>query len=200
MYPSEEGRLLAMRLIPSFLACAAALVACGGSTSTLGSGSQGSSSVSGTAGGQPVTTVDEVGLSGTEVQNGITVAYAGAAITNVPGTCAVLERHGDPPSATVLLVAVGVEGSTVPPGTYVVGAQSTQTAQATYFSQDAACKQTLNLNATSGTVTLTAASGAFVEGSFDLHFANGDHLSGTFSAPMCDVNPFTNNTGGACGS
>jgi hypothetical protein len=41
-----------------------------------------------------------------------------------------------------------------------------------------------------GTVTLTTVNATVVEGSFDLVF-NTDHLTGTFSAPACNV-PSTN--------
>jgi hypothetical protein len=38
---------------------------------------------------------------------------------------------------------------------------------------------------TGGTVTLTSLSSMGVQGSFDVTFASGDHLSGTFSAGHC---------------
>jgi hypothetical protein len=189
-----------MRLVSLFCACAAALLACGGSTTTLGSGSQGTSSVSGTAGGTPVPNTDQIGVSGTQVVNGATVAYVGVVITNVPGVCDVLQRHGNPPSATVLAVAVSEAGSTVSPGTYTIGTQLVTAATADYAAQNASCQETLSEAATGGTVTLTAASSALVEGSFDVTFASGDHLSGSFSAPICNVDIFANNTPSPCGS
>jgi hypothetical protein len=186
-------------LIGLALAGAGVMAACGGSTSTLGSGG-GSSSVTGTAGGTALATVDQVGLVGTEVSDGQNVAYAGVALTNVAGTCGVLQRHGDPPNAQVLTLVVGTTGTTVTPGTYTVGSTSSSTASVQYDAQDANCVQTTDETASGGTVTLAVVSGSQVEGNFDVTFPGGDHLTGTFTAPVCSVDVFSNTSTSTCGS
>src|ERR1700733_11763267 len=65
--------------------------ACGGSTSTLGGGG-GSAAVNGKAGGTAFDVVEAVGLVGTQTDNGTTASYAGVAITNIAGTCTLLQR------------------------------------------------------------------------------------------------------------
>ena len=56
-----------------------------------------------------------------------------------------------------------------------------------YFSaDDTQCRQIVSNSDATGTITLTAIDASHVAGSFDLAFSpNGDHLTGTFSAPVC---------------
>jgi hypothetical protein len=189
-----------MRVAWALFVSGAALVACSGATTTLGSGGGEASTVSGTVGGASFGVVDTVGYNGTHVISGQTIAYAGVSITNVAGTCAVLARKGNPPSAQVLSLAAAQAGSTIGPGTYTVAAQGSPTATAVYAQSDASCVGKVDSQATGGTVTITGLSSGSVQGSFDLTFAGGDHLSGTFSAPTCNYDPFTTYTPGACGS
>ena len=41
------------------------------------------------------------------------------------------------------------------------------------------------VSATSGSITISQASSSTTVGSFDVMFPQGDHLTGTFSAPTC---------------
>jgi len=189
-----------MRVAWGLFVSGAALVACSGATTTLGGGGGGGATVTGTFGGTPFGVVDQIGYSGTQVINGTNVAYVGVVITNVAGTCALLHRQGNPPSAQSLSIAAGAAGTTIGSGTYVIAAQGTQTATAIYAQTDATCMGKVDSQASSGTVTITAITSGSVVGSFDLDFPTGDHLSGTFSAPTCDYDPFATYTPGACGS
>ena len=54
--------------------------------------------------------------------------------------------------------------------------------------QDQSCNPTLHSTATQGSVTLTTASSVTVAGSFDVTFPTGDHVTGTFSGPVCTFN------------
>jgi hypothetical protein len=194
-----EGGPAMSRGVGVALAGAVAVSACGGSTSSLGGGS-GSAGVSGTADGSPVPSSDVVGLVGSQTSNGVTEAYAGVIITNVAGACAVLQRHGNPPSTTALSIVAVTAGSAVPAGQYSVGPQTVPAASASFSAQDQSCNSTAGEQATSGTLTLTAVSGATLTGSFDLTFANGDHLTGSFVAPVCDAAILSNGNNSACGS
>lgn len=52
----------------------------------------------------------------------------------------------------------------------------------------------------SGRITITHADSITVDGSFDAVFSSGDHLSGSFSAPVCAVDPSQLSSNGVCGS
>jgi hypothetical protein len=112
----------------------------------------------------------------------------------------VLARGGNPRSAQVLQLGASAVGSTVPLGQYVIGATPTTTAAAGFTAQDATCNPTSDEQATSGTITMTQVSTTTVAGSFDVTFANGDHLTGTFSAPVCTGTTLPGDTDPTCGS
>jgi hypothetical protein len=185
----------------SFLAVFASFaVACGG-TSTSGSGS---STVSGTAGGQPVPTIDAIGLVGTQsVQAGtttITVGYAGVDITNVAGSCSAVQGSHTPRSATALSFVVTTPGGAVATGTYTIGSSSSSQVIADFAATNASCTTTTSETASAGTVSFTTISSALVQGTFDVTMSNGDHLSGSFDAPVCNVNIGNFKAVGTCGS
>jgi hypothetical protein len=106
-------------------------------------------------------------------------APSGAAIVNV-----VVVGNG-PPSATTYPidgVAVGVQYS----GKY--GSQcTTTTVTMGGATQTISSKAGIIVEATGGTVTFTQVTSAMVEGSFDASFPSGDHLSGAFTATICDA-------------
>jgi hypothetical protein len=156
--------------------------------------------VSGTAGGAPLAVTDEVAFVGTGMENGVTQAYAGVFITNVAGTCGILQRGANPPSLQMLQIAVGAPGSTVTAGSYALGSSTTSTASALFQAEDATCTPTTNEQASSGTITLSSVDGSTVKGSFDLTFANGDHLTGSFSAPVCDASLAGSSDNPTCGN
>ena len=91
------------------------------------------------------------------------------------------------PSDAILVLATfaASPSSSVTPGTYPVTA--TGLTGALYGPNHAYCRSAASETAQSGTVTFTAIDGATISGSFDLTFQDGDHLTGTFSAPVCDV-------------
>jgi hypothetical protein len=115
---------------------------------------------------------------------GVSQAQVGALITNVANACSVLQRQGNPPSATSLEIVVTALGTSVATGTYTIVPQGGYGATASYTTEDDDCNTTLSETATGGTVTLTTASSSSVAGTFDLTF-DTDHVTGSFSAPVC---------------
>jgi hypothetical protein len=132
-----------------------------------------------------------VGLSSVVMNGSTTESAVGAAITNVAGACGVLQMHGVLPDTSTLVVEVAADSASVAPGTYMVVSQGFG-ASASYALTDQNCLPALTENATSGTVTISSV-GSSVNGSFDLMF-DSDHLTGTFSAPICS---FSLSDGGA---
>jgi hypothetical protein len=175
---------------------AAALAAC----SSSGAKSGPSITVNGTYGGQPIPTTDAMAVLRTDTVNGVTSASAGIDVTNYPAACAVAQRGGNPASSTTLDIGVAASGSTVPPGTYLVRGTPTQNAIVLYLVTDATCAETTAAIAIDGHVHITAASGGTVAGDFDVTFATGEHLTGSFSAPVCSGLDPNANPNPACGS
>ncbi len=162
---------------------AAALAAC---SSSSGGGGDGSATVNGTIQGMAIPAKAAVGLSSVVMAGNMTESAVGAAITNIAGACGVLQNHGNPPDASTLIVEVVADSGSVAPGTYDVVSQGFG-ATAHYVLEDQNCIDELTQNATSGTVTISSV-GSSVNGSFDLMFGT-DHLTGTFSAPVCVYTP-----------
>jgi hypothetical protein len=185
-----------------FGALALGAAACGGSSGNGGSG--GSASVQGQIGGGSVPTTDTIGVVGTQTTGGTTpaaVAYAGVVITNVANSCALSQGHHNPPSTTSLVLSVAVEGAAVPPGTYAVGASGKTAVDAQFVRTTATCTSESASVAASGSVTLTTVSSTTLQGSFDITMGSGEHLSGTFTGPVCAVDLATKNSPApACGS
>ncbi len=162
---------------------AAALVAC---SSSSGGGGDGSATVNGTIQGMAVPAMAAVGLSSVVMAGSMTESAVGAAITNIKGACGVLQKNGNPPDASTLFVEVVADSGSVAPGTYNIVSQGFG-ASAKYILEDQNCIDLLKEPASSGTVTLSSI-GSSVNGSFDLMFG-ADHLTGTFSAPICVYSP-----------
>jgi hypothetical protein len=171
-----------------------ALAACG----TTGGKASGptSTSVSGSAGGQSFVVRDTVGLYNTARE------YSGAIITNFPASCTLLQSGMTAPPLTQLLaielIANGL-GMAPGPGTYTLGATQNVAIVVSYAASDVNCNETINEQATGGSVTLDTVSATAVTGTFDMTFASGDHLAGQFDAPVCNVD-ITNlgGNGGGC--
>jgi hypothetical protein len=139
------------------------------------------------------TSVDPV--CGYDTTTEIVLASAGSGCTAIVGI--------DIPNATYFSLEVGSHGSALSsiPGTYPVHAiPFTATvgpgAAVAYFTiwNASGNGSALNVQAMSGTVTITAVQGAgldngTVSGSADLYFPNGDHVTGTFSVTVCT--PYT---------
>jgi hypothetical protein len=77
-------------------------------------------------------------------------------------------------------------------GTYTIDVGDTdstgtlRTADATYAPKGRTCSTGGEQTASSGTITYTTVTSTLVEGSYDLWF-NSDHVTGTFSAPVCTL-------------
>jgi hypothetical protein len=116
------------------------------------------------------------------------------AVTNFAGACGTGTPQGSDGVLSIFII-----GSQ--PGGYTVG---TPNADVSYMTQwGATCnaytwatqggsgttstKAGFFEDASGGTVTLTSVTSTMVEGSFDATFASGDHLTGTFTAPVCTV-------------
>jgi hypothetical protein len=110
--------------------------------------------------------------------------------------CDVAENHGSPPSVRTLAFQVTQDATTVAPGTYGVG----QGLSASYEPDDATCAVVGLEQATGGEVTFTTSTATRLEGTFDLTFDDGDHVSGSFSAPVCAELLFQVAWKGTCGS
>lgn len=181
---------------------AAAAFACGIGTGTgtdAGTGGAGSS-VTGNLRGAPMAVADT-----TSGQVAITASFGrapvGAIILSSSGNiCANATANQEANSSKFLILFFGdyngTSGtSTAPaaPGTYTVYLSSSTTpppamfALAVYSQTDATCQPVpgTRTSATSGTVTLTSASGGSYAGTFDLTFDSGDHVTGTFTGTNC---------------
>jgi hypothetical protein len=185
----------------SFVCGAVGLGACGGAT-TSGPGGAQKVSVTGTVGGQPLATTDTIAILASGAAFGLANRQGvEIAITNVPNTCAVLQRHGDPANATSFSFGVTSTTGLVAEGTYPVTPGATGSgASGGYSTTDAQCNDKLSINAASGSVTFTTISGSVVEGTFDIVLTDGDHLSGSFNAPVCAFTPSTSTIQPVCGS
>jgi hypothetical protein len=157
--------------------------------------------VNGAANGQPVPTTATLGLFGSasQVVNGVkeTSSYAGVLITNLANGCAELQRNGQPANSTALTLFVNSDTTTVPAGTYPI--DDTQQATVSYTVDNSSCETTTNEAAATGSITLTTVSSTVIDGSFDVHMSNGDHLYGTFDAPVCPAN-LPASSDAACGT
>jgi hypothetical protein len=163
-------------------------------------GSGGSISATGQLGGMSIPTSDVVGLIQMKGAGAATTATAEVAITDMKGTCGALQAvvAGGPRLAnvSVLSMLVTVQGNVVDSGSYpVLGigcapncpSSATGFALAAYSSTDANCNTVQSEPAISGTVALTSVTATEIQGSFDLGFATSDHVTGSFSAPVCTV-------------
>jgi hypothetical protein len=147
-----EGEPLMMRLVARgsvargsvaiALAWAALAPACGGATGTL-DGHGGPAEVSGTIAESPVATTDQVGAMGTGTIGGEPVAAVAVIITNLSGTCAILQRDNaslaTQRNAQALVLAAYADGGSVSPGTYTIGPQTPPAATAVFEAQNASC-------------------------------------------------------------
>jgi hypothetical protein len=149
-------------------------------------GSSGGTTVHGTLAGVAVPTSDTMAVT----QNGPDLAYAYVTLTNVPGLCAATQRQVMPGGATTFALGMleGTGVTTVSPGTFPVSSPgNSPNAVVTFEIDDPTCKPLTMGAASSGSVTLTAITATTLTGTFDVTFPDGEHVSGTFEAPVCDV-------------
>jgi hypothetical protein len=160
--------------------------ACGGSSSTA-------ASVQGNLAGQPMGAQDAV----SNIINFSTSDVEGAIlITNAPGTCAKLAAGQQPKNLKAIQVGMGTQtGNTITApaasGAYAVHGSSTigtatgNVAAALYVATDANCNVVTQIEATSGTITLTRADASGLSGTFDITFSDSSHVTGSFGANRC---------------
>ena len=188
----------------SFLLCVAAALSAG----CHSSGSTGGSnvSVSGTVGGQLLSFVDvgSYASQGADLQGGI--SFAEVFLTSRPFACGWFDgENASKESLSTLSILVQSNGA--PPlapfaaGTYAIGntfdrdAGTSVSAQAQVIVTDATCGTAFQCGAASGSVTFTSIAADTIAGTFDVTFqscstpdggsTSMDHLTGTFSAPVC---------------
>jgi hypothetical protein len=180
-----------MKRVVAFGVALVAIAACGGAVDTLsgGSGGSGTSSITGTVAGQPVPSTDTIAIYGTTQLNPA-ITYAGVVITNRGNTCDRVQRQVGLANEVVLEVVVSrgsdttTQAGVISPGAYTVGTRTNPAATVEYLVIDARCSARTATQASSGTVTLTQVDSGTVSGSFDATFPNGDHIAGSFSAPV----------------
>jgi hypothetical protein len=179
---------------------AAAACACGiGTGAGTGDASAGSS-VIGNLRGAPLGVADTT--SGQVVIRtgiGTTTQEGAIVLSNSVNLCANATANQQAKSSRFLNLFVGDTNSTsgastapTAPGTYTVAPVSTtpppaKFARAVYTETDATCQLVAGqrTDATSGTITLTSASGGSYAGTFDLTFDSGDHVTGSFTGSNC---------------
>jgi hypothetical protein len=107
-----------------------------------------------------------------------------ATFFNVPDGCGYVQGAHNPPNRTSLGVGV-MSDSPIGPGVYKPTSTSLG-AFAVFAAYGAQCETLAETGAQSVTVTLTTVTDSEVDGSFDAVFAVGGHVTGTFSAPVCN--------------
>jgi hypothetical protein len=167
------------------------LIACGSSSGTqTGTKGSGAGSISGTALGRTLQVADAIATEGTLVKGGAdagvagTSYFAGAYLASFSNICALLQQPNHPAYANSWALYVGVEQpAPVAPGTYTLAPGTS----AHFAALDATCTPAGNEQAKTGTITFETVSATELSGSFDVTLDGGDHLTGTFSAPVCNL-------------
>jgi len=182
------------------LALPALLPAC--STTPTGSPSNTSGSVTfhGTVGGKTVAFVDAVALKGVydSAYPGIVTIF----FTNQPNFCATAKTMIASGASKANLIdfgfALGATNATsvVTVGTYTPSGSPTELDTFGWDSYDATCKHTTDTGWASNTVTLTSV-GLVYAGTFDGTSNTGEHVSGSFNAPLCDLSGVDRDAGGS---
>ena len=163
-------------------------LSCGGSSGPA----TGTAAFSGSVRGQSLTPHDATASVLSFSANGVPGSAAFIAITSSSGLCSMLSGGKEPKSTRYLVLTafqVQPNYSAAPPpapGVYSVGALSIENAVALITATDASCQVVTpeTVAATSGSITFTSVGNRYA-GSFDLTFGLGDHVTGTFDAPVC---------------
>jgi hypothetical protein len=194
---AAEGATIA-RL--TFLVAALALAACssGGSAHPEGGlpADGGPAQIGGTPSGSPFVAGDVIftvaQASGLEFNGPSTDVL----ITDFSAACAKQQAGAGVAGGRALFIGLadvdgsGVAASVAAPGTYTVvsgtPSPSSHAAQLYYLHYGSNCLPSEQLQAASGTVTLTAVGATAVAGSLDVLLSSGgDHVTGSFSASSC---------------
>lgn len=147
----------------------AALFACG----------CGPASVTGTVGGNPIDSQDAVAELSTGIVDTLHVVIGGSSSDLCQDLSQGVLHQGQ--SLLQLDIVVGQ----IADSSYAIGVGSNGIVSAEASKLDTACGDILKRGASGGTITLTKIAGSDIEGSFDLTFDGGDHLTGSFQAPLC---------------
>jgi hypothetical protein len=165
---------------------AVVLVLCGAACSSSSGGSDGTSGpVKGNVAGNSFSAVDTVSLVGSVMVSGATGYEADVVVSTSAGTCTGLMQSTENANSALLIVAVA-SATPVTPGTYSIS--PTGMAQVRYDAVGAACSISVQEEAQSGTVVYTTIDASSIVGTIDAVFPNGDHISGAFTAPLCNQN------------
>jgi hypothetical protein len=164
----------------------------------------GSFSTSGTVLGQSMSgignqTILQLGDDGKPV--GVIVTFASKGLS-----CGFAQSHAATFNATPSerVVTLIVQKTGFAPDTFQVGAMGSDGPNVYMHAGvlDASCQSPTTGDAatdgTSGSVTIKSVSDSLVEGSFDVRFDNGDHVTGTFSSDVCDVSNAAGDDTGTC--
>lgn len=184
-----------------FLAAAAAalvLAACGGDDDDGGA----QRPVLDAKGTIPVTASDFAAVSRTETctildetlgQQTFGLAVAAIGASDRPGLCAAAQqgqqRQNDK-TLTIVLVSTNAFGpATIAPGAYALNPASdpAQFAFLTVTRNDATCGTAAEVEAASGSVTLSSVAGGRLQGTVQATLSDGGTVSGGFDAPACAI-------------
>jgi hypothetical protein len=152
---------------------------------------EGVAMIAGTAGGLPFSARGAIDEVAPDTPHFATIAIP----TNIDLTCGDLQQGARArtvhASSRYLVIYIVSTAPSVGPGEYVVvpsmpSDAGAMTASADYRVADPSCTFADEF-AASGFVVVTAVDSEVIAGRLDVAFANGDALTGTFSAPVCVV-------------
>ena len=189
---------MCIRVPYNAVALAASLAACGSSSRPA--------EVTGTVAGQTIAAREAISMIGNPIcsnWSGLNSTILTIFITDAAGSCTAAQRDDVTPDTKSLVLSVArfcyatgalacVPGDMpIEPGHYTIGCANVvpliRCAAARFGKADASCQQTVSVGdglATGGTIDITRLSPA-VDGTFEVEFANGGKLAGSFSAPPC---------------
>ncbi len=146
--------------------------------------------VNGTVAGQEIGAQDaifNVFASGSDSE-------AAIGISNAANSCALVTASKQPKNARAIAIALATQTATTTAAPSAAGtwnvvpdvrALTGNVAVATYVATDGTCIPIHEIQATSGTVTLTRVDASGYGGTFDLRFTDGSHVTGSFTASRC---------------
>jgi hypothetical protein len=175
----------------------AVVAACSSSSSGSASGP-----VTGSIGGSAFAAADALAVVETLANSGTPpVSETDVAITSFAGACALATSGGGTPSGAAVVNLIVVGNGAALAKTYTIDGASVGVQYSGDFGSE--CKTTMITmggatqtisskagviaEATGGTITFTQVTSTMIEGSFDAMFPSGDHLSGGFTAAICNA-------------
>jgi len=152
------------------------------------SGGSGTATITGTLDGKTIDAQGAVALKG--VYDSSYPGIVTIMIGNMPDMCPIAQEivAGSNKANLFLLgftLGQTTATSTVGVGTYGGSDTTNELDAAGWDSYDATCTQTQDPGYTTALVTLTSVDPYI--GTFDVSFSNGDHVTGSFNAPLCDT-------------